>query len=72
MHIMRSEKEICTTWEIFRGNIISNFCFFIFPPQISEDGRGVASMANMLTMTRIHTAMGAASSMRRLFIFFVL
>ncbi|XP_055862176.1 acyl-CoA dehydrogenase family member 11-like [Biomphalaria glabrata] len=34
--------------------------------KISEDGRGVASMANMLTMTRIHTAMGAASSMRRM------
>ncbi|KAH9492154.1 Acyl-CoA dehydrogenase member 11 [Bulinus truncatus] len=34
--------------------------------KVSEDGRGVASMANMLTMTRIHTAMGAASSMRRM------
>ncbi|BFZ04647.1 hypothetical protein BsWGS_07686 [Bradybaena similaris] len=34
--------------------------------ELSEEGRGVASMANMLTLTRIHTAMGAASAMRRI------
>ncbi|BFZ04646.1 hypothetical protein BsWGS_07685 [Bradybaena similaris] len=34
--------------------------------RLSEEGRGVASMANMLTLTRIHTAMGAASAMRRI------
>ncbi|CAG5136104.1 unnamed protein product [Candidula unifasciata] len=34
--------------------------------RLSEEGRGVAAMANMLTLTRIHTAMGAASAMRRI------
>ncbi|XP_059155974.1 acyl-CoA dehydrogenase family member 11-like [Physella acuta] len=34
--------------------------------KLSDDGRGVASMSHMLTLTRIHTAMGAASAMRRI------
>ncbi|CAL1534839.1 unnamed protein product [Lymnaea stagnalis] len=34
--------------------------------KISDDGRGVWSMSSMLTITRMHTAMGAASAMRRM------
>ena len=33
--------------------------------QISEDGRGVSAMSQMLTLTRIHTAVHAAGAMRR-------
>jgi len=36
---------------------------------MSLEGRGVASMANMLTMTRIHNALFSAASMRRFFTF---
>ncbi|XP_056384655.1 acyl-CoA dehydrogenase family member 11-like [Hyla sarda] len=34
--------------------------------QISPEGRGVASIANMLTITRIHNTIGAAAGMRRI------
>lgn len=33
--------------------------------QLSEEGRGVASIANMLTITRIHNSVSAAAAMRR-------
>lgn len=33
--------------------------------RLSEEGRGVASIANMLTITRIHNSVSAASTMRR-------
>ncbi|KAM3610272.1 uncharacterized protein V6R79_001692 [Siganus canaliculatus] len=33
--------------------------------KLSEDGRGVASIANMLTITRIHNSLSAAAAMRR-------
>lgn len=33
--------------------------------QLSEEGRGVASIANMLTITRIHNSVAAAAAMRR-------
>ncbi|XP_029294688.1 acyl-CoA dehydrogenase family member 11 [Cottoperca gobio] len=33
--------------------------------RISEEGRGVASIANMLTITRIHNSISAAAAMRR-------
>uniref|UniRef100_A0A3Q1EU48 Acyl-CoA dehydrogenase family member 11-like n=1 Tax=Acanthochromis polyacanthus TaxID=80966 RepID=A0A3Q1EU48_9TELE len=33
--------------------------------QLSDEGRGVASIANMLTITRIHNSVSAASTMRR-------
>ncbi|XP_037114115.1 acyl-CoA dehydrogenase family member 11-like [Syngnathus acus] len=33
--------------------------------RLSEEGRGVASIANMLTITRIHNSIAAAASMRR-------
>lgn len=33
--------------------------------QLSEEGRGVASIANMLTITRIHNSVCAAAAMRR-------
>lgn len=33
--------------------------------QLSEEGRGVASIANMLTITRIHNSVAAAGAMRR-------
>ncbi|GFS23543.1 novel acyl-CoA-dehydrogenase protein [Elysia marginata] len=33
--------------------------------KISEEGRGVSAMSQMLTLTRIHTAIHAASTMRR-------
>lgn len=33
--------------------------------QLSEEGRGVASIANMLTITRIHNGVSAAAAMRR-------
>ncbi|KAH0625536.1 hypothetical protein JD844_015082 [Phrynosoma platyrhinos] len=42
----------------------SCLCFSIFP-QISAEGRGVASIANMLTITRVHNAIHAAAVMRR-------
>ncbi|CAG2178245.1 unnamed protein product, partial [Oppiella nova] len=34
--------------------------------KMSEEGRGVAAIANMLQMTRIHNAVGSAGSMRRI------
>ncbi|KAK5871411.1 hypothetical protein PBY51_004295 [Eleginops maclovinus] len=34
--------------------------------RISEEGRGVASIANMLTITRIHNSISAAAAMRRI------
>jgi len=34
--------------------------------RISDEGRGVASIAQMLTITRIHTAVHASSAMRRM------
>ncbi|XP_031419468.1 acyl-CoA dehydrogenase family member 11-like [Clupea harengus] len=34
--------------------------------RISEEGRGVASIANMLTLTRIHNTVSAVASMRRM------
>ncbi|XP_077418704.1 acyl-CoA dehydrogenase family member 11 [Vanacampus margaritifer] len=33
--------------------------------RLSEEGRGVSSIANMLTITRIHNSMSAAAAMRR-------
>ncbi|XP_008280252.1 uncharacterized protein LOC103357459 [Stegastes partitus] len=33
--------------------------------RLSDEGRGVASIANMLTITRIHNSISAASAMRR-------
>lgn len=33
--------------------------------RLSEEGRGVASIANMLTVTRIHNSISAAAAMRR-------
>ncbi|XP_077601033.1 acyl-CoA dehydrogenase family member 11-like [Stigmatopora nigra] len=33
--------------------------------KLSEEGRGVASIANMLTITRIHNSISAAAAMRR-------
>uniref|UniRef100_A0A3Q3FDQ9 Acyl-CoA dehydrogenase family member 11-like n=1 Tax=Labrus bergylta TaxID=56723 RepID=A0A3Q3FDQ9_9LABR len=33
--------------------------------KLSEEGRGVASIANMLTVTRIHNSVSAAAAMRR-------
>lgn len=33
--------------------------------RLSEEGRGVASIANMLTITRIHNSVAAAAAMRR-------
>ncbi|XP_017541988.2 acyl-CoA dehydrogenase family member 11-like isoform X2 [Pygocentrus nattereri] len=33
---------------------------------LSEEGRGVASIANMLTLTRIHNTVSAAAAMRRI------
>uniref|UniRef100_A0A3P8WHU1 Acyl-CoA dehydrogenase family member 11-like n=1 Tax=Cynoglossus semilaevis TaxID=244447 RepID=A0A3P8WHU1_CYNSE len=33
--------------------------------RLSEEGRGVASIANMLTITRIHNSIAAAAAMRR-------
>uniref|UniRef100_A0A3P8U1Y9 Acyl-CoA dehydrogenase family, member 11 n=1 Tax=Amphiprion percula TaxID=161767 RepID=A0A3P8U1Y9_AMPPE len=33
--------------------------------RLSDEGRGVASIANMLTITRIHNSVSAASTMRR-------
>ncbi|XP_023198752.1 acyl-CoA dehydrogenase family member 11-like isoform X2 [Xiphophorus maculatus] len=33
--------------------------------RLSEEGRGVASIANMLTITRIHNSVSAAAAMRR-------
>ncbi|XP_011614079.2 acyl-CoA dehydrogenase family member 11-like [Takifugu rubripes] len=33
--------------------------------RLSEEGRGVASIANMLTITRIHNSISAAAAMRR-------
>lgn len=33
--------------------------------QLSEEGRGVASIANMLTITRIHNGVSAVAAMRR-------
>lgn len=32
---------------------------------LSEPGRGVACISNMLTMTRLHNATGSVSAMRR-------
>lgn len=32
---------------------------------LSEPGRGVASISNMLTMTRLHNVTGSVSAMRR-------
>ena len=37
---------------------------FLF--QLSEDGRGIATIAGMLTITRIHNAISAVSAMRRI------
>lgn len=37
----------------------------LLPQQLSEEGRGVASIANMLTVTRIHNSISAAAAMRR-------
>uniref|UniRef100_A0A1A7XUI7 Acyl-Coenzyme A dehydrogenase family, member 11 n=2 Tax=Iconisemion striatum TaxID=60296 RepID=A0A1A7XUI7_9TELE len=34
--------------------------------RLSEEGRGVASIANMLTITRIHNSISAAAAMRRI------
>ncbi|XP_076061190.1 acyl-CoA dehydrogenase family member 11-like [Oratosquilla oratoria] len=34
--------------------------------QISPEGRGIASIANMLTITRLHNAIAAVASMRRM------
>lgn len=34
--------------------------------KVSPDGRGVASIANMLTLTRLHNSISAASAMRRI------
>lgn len=34
--------------------------------KVSEDGRGVSAMSQMLTLTRIHTAVHAAAAMRRI------
>ncbi|KAG7263413.1 hypothetical protein CRUP_007419 [Coryphaenoides rupestris] len=33
--------------------------------ELSEEGRGIASIANMLTVTRIHNSVAAAAAMRR-------
>ncbi|XP_047494787.1 acyl-CoA dehydrogenase family member 11-like [Penaeus chinensis] len=33
--------------------------------QVSEEGRGIASIANMLTITRLHNAISACAAMRR-------
>ena len=33
--------------------------------KVSEDGRGVASIATMLTLTRIHNSLSSAAAMRR-------
>ncbi|KAJ3604186.1 hypothetical protein NHX12_028927 [Muraenolepis orangiensis] len=33
--------------------------------RLAEEGRGIASIANMLTVTRIHNSMAAAAAMRR-------
>ncbi|XP_068221564.1 acyl-CoA dehydrogenase family member 11-like isoform X1 [Palaemon carinicauda] len=34
--------------------------------QVSEEGRGIASIANMLTITRLHNSISACSAMRRI------
>lgn len=33
--------------------------------QISDEGRGVAGISNMLTISRIHNALSSAAAMRR-------
>jgi len=38
---------------------------------MSEEGRGVAGIANMLQITRIHNAVGSAGYMRRSLIMFL-
>lgn len=46
----------------------NDICDILLPSlclQISEEGRGVASIANMLTITRIHNSVSAAAAMRR-------
>lgn len=45
--------------ELLRMHVLSQ-CL-----QLSEEGRGVASIANMLTITRIHNSVAAAAAMRR-------
>jgi len=40
--------------------------FHAFPcEQLAEEGRGIATIANMLTVTRIHNSVAAAAAMRR-------
>lgn len=36
---------------------------------MSDEGRGVASISNMLTMTRIHNGISSVAAMRRLVYF---
>lgn len=50
--LFQCENDIC--------DILLPLCL-----QISEEGRGVASIANMLTITRIHNSVSAAAAMRR-------
>lgn len=45
--------------------LIPNIHTCFLQQQLSEDGRGVASIANMLTITRIHNSVSAAAAMRR-------
>lgn len=39
-------------------------CIVVY--QVSDEGRGVASIAQMLTLSRINTAIGSTSAMRRI------
>lgn len=45
--------------------LIPNVRTCFLQQQLSEEGRGVASIANMLTITRIHNSVSAAAAMRR-------
>ena len=40
-------------------------CCILQLMQVSDEGRGVAGISKMLTLTRLHNSMSAASSMRR-------
>lgn len=37
----------------------------LLPHQVSEEGRGIASISHMLTITRIHNSIAAVGGMRR-------
>lgn len=62
-----STHTMISLWFSFASNHMNTAIsqLFVYYFKVSEEGRGIASISPMLTITRIHNAIAALSSMRR-------